>query len=83
MIGRWGSWLLSIKAYMIVSFEVRGKTSYGGYLLARVFLRSSPSIECYCLEGRSPFLGRVFGSPKLLLEWLSLFGRQFIARFLL
>jgi hypothetical protein len=29
------------------------------------------------------FLGRVFGSPKLLLEWLSLFGWRFIVRSLL
>jgi hypothetical protein len=55
----------------------------GGCLLARVSLRSSPSIERYRLVGWSLFLGRVFGSPKPLLEWLSLFGRRFIARSLL
>jgi hypothetical protein len=83
MIGRWGSWPHFIDTYMIVSCEVRGKTSYGKCLLARVFLRLSPSIERYRLVSRSLFLGRVFGSSKLLLEWLSLFGWRFIVRSLL
>jgi hypothetical protein len=69
MIGRWGSWLLFIKAYMIVSCKVRGKTSYGGCLLARVYLRLSPSIERCRLEGRPLFLGRVFGSPRAKHIW--------------
>jgi hypothetical protein len=41
------------------------------------------SIELSRLMGRVLSLGRVFGSPKLLLEWLSLFGRRFIVRSLL
>jgi hypothetical protein len=68
---------------MITSYEERGETSYGGCLLVRGFLRLSPSIELSLLVGRLLSLGRVFGSPKLLLEWLSLFGRRFIVRSLL
>ena len=83
MIGRWGSWPHFINDYMIASCEERGVTSYGGCLLARVFLRLSLSIELSRLAGRFLFLGRVFGNPKLLLEWLSLFGQWFIVRSLL
>ena len=78
MIGRWGSWPLFINAYMIASCEERGLTSYGGCLLARGILRLSPSIELFRFAGRFLFLGRVFGNPKLLLEWLFLFGQRFI-----
>jgi hypothetical protein len=68
---------------MSTSCEERGETSYGGCLLVRGSLRLSLSIELSRLMGQVLSLGRVFESPKLLLEWLSLFGRQYIVRSLL
>jgi hypothetical protein len=68
MIGRWGIWLHFISVYMSTSCEERGETSYGGCLLVRASLRLSPSIELSLLMGRLLSHGRVFGSPKLLLE---------------
>jgi hypothetical protein len=69
----------------LYEYKIRGEgeTSYGGCLLVRGSLRLSLSIELFRLMGRSLSHGRVFGSPKLLLEWLSLFGRRCIARSLL
>jgi hypothetical protein len=54
--------------------------SYGGYFPARVSLRLSPFIELSLLVGQFLFHGKAFGSSKLLLEWLSLFGRQLMVR---
>jgi hypothetical protein len=52
-----------------------GKISCGGCRRAKVYLRSSPILECSRPMGLFPSLGRVFGDPRPLLEWHFLFGR--------
>jgi hypothetical protein len=60
-----------------------GKTSCGGCLRARVFLRLSLSIEFSRPLGLFPFLGRAYGNLRLLQEWRFLRERLLVVRFLL
>jgi hypothetical protein len=84
MIGKWGSWPLFINVYMIVICEARGKTSYGGFLLEKVLFEVKSFYRMLSPRRSGLFsLEEHLEVQSSLLEWLSLFGRRFIVRFLL
>jgi hypothetical protein len=86
LINDWEVEVLASFYRCLYSCKLRGmgKTSCGGCLRTRGFLRLSLSIF---LSSSSPlglflFLGRAFGDLRLLLEWRFLLGRLFVVGFL-